>query len=439
MQKHYDVIVIGGGPAGLAASQEAAQSGLNVLVVEQKKDPASVYRSCCANLIIEPGTHSETVRCEDGRIVFESTGFSVPYSGRVIPLTSSVKISPGGKRLTVNGKSPEGYVALSIEKEALLKDMCSNAQSAGVEMLCETRATAARQDDGAVELTVTGKDGERTLTADIAIAADGVNSRIVDSLGLNEEKRTYFARFAVVSYLLEGVDCPHPSSWITFVGKGHTKGNRGQLYMCPKPFHGKTDPPLFELTCGVPSGGISPKQEADYFMSRSTASPWFADARIAETRSAVLNFYTPLIEPVQGRVVVAGDAAAFIETYIQGALMYGYSAGKAVAAHLTQGSGLERYAELWKKTFEYNDPEEIKQATQGFGLHVLDDEDLDYLFALTQGDDIRGFVNEFSDAATVRSAIMQHIDQIRSERPGLARRIETFSDVSVDDALQVSS
>jgi flavin-dependent dehydrogenase len=137
--------------------------------------------------------------------------------------------------------------------------------------------------------------------------------------------------------------------------------------------------------------------------------------------------------------VVVGDAAAFIETYIQGALMYGYSAGKAAAAYLREGIGLEGYAGLWQKSFEYNDPQEIKQATQGFGLHVLDDGDLDYLFSLTRGDDIKGYVNEFSDAATVRSAIMRHIDRIKSDRPALAQRIETFADVSVDDALQVNS
>ncbi len=48
-------------------------------------------------------------------------------------------------------------------------------------------------------------------------------------------------------------------------------------------------------------------------------------------------------------------------------------------------AGLEDYAASWGASFEYNNPEEIKKATQGFGLHVLKDDDLDYLFGLTQG------------------------------------------------------
>ena len=106
--------------------------------------------------------------------------------------------------------------------------------------------------------------------------------------------------------------------------------------------------------------------------------------------------------------------------------------------YLATGSGLEDYAASWGASFEYNNPEEIKKATQGFGLHVLKDEDLDYLFSLTRDDDVRGFVNEFSDPDTVRNALLRHIERIRSERPELAATFEKFGQVSVHDALQVT-
>jgi len=116
--------------------------------------------------------------------------------------------------------------------------------------------------------------------------------------------------------------------------------------------------------------------------------------------------------------------------------MYGYQAGHAINKFLKTGAGLEDYASSWGESFEYNDPEEIKLATQGFGLHVLADDDLDYLFKLTEDDENRGFVNEFSDPITARNALMHNIDTVRQERPELAKTMDNFGKVSVEEALQ---
>ena len=42
----YDLIVVGGGPAGLMASKTAAEDGLKVLLIERKKDITEVKRLC---------------------------------------------------------------------------------------------------------------------------------------------------------------------------------------------------------------------------------------------------------------------------------------------------------------------------------------------------------------------------------------------------------
>jgi len=117
--------------------------------------------------------------------------------------------------------------------------------------------------------------------------------------------------------------------------------------------------------------------------------------------------------------------------------MYGFQAGNAIVKHLKTGKGLKDYARAWGTSFEYNNPEEIKLATQGFGLHVLKDDDLDYLFSLTKGDEIFGFVNEFSDPITTRTALFKHLEQVKRERPELGAKLQKFKDVSVEDALQV--
>ena len=440
MQEAYDVVVVGAGPAGLIAAQTIGESGKSVLLVDIKKDIVKIFRSCCSNLIIEEGTHKETVYYKDGRIHFKENDFSVPYTGKIMPLKNSIKLAPGGIPLKVSGKSPDGDVALSFEKEVLTNDLYKQVKAiSNVEIVNETQALKAENTDDGVIITLRKQGEEFQVKGKAAVAADGVNSKIVQSLGLNETRRKFFAQFAVVSFHMENVDCPYPDSWVTFVGKGHTRAQMGQLYMCPKPHNGQTDPPVYELTLGmpvIPQKNFVIEEELRHFISEGRFSSWFKDMKIIDTRAATLNFYTPLIDPVEGRVVVVGDAAAFIETYIQGAIMYGYQAGNAINKFLETGAGLEDYASSWGESFEYNDPEEIKLATQGFGLHVLSDDDLDYLFKLTEGDENKGFVNEFSDPITARNALMKNIDTVRKERPELAKTMEKFGEVSVEEALQ---
>ena len=443
MNKTYDVIIAGAGPAGLMAAQVLGEAGASVLLVDMKQRIDKVSRACCANLIIEPGTHRETVACSGGAFRFLENKFSIPYGGLIIPLTRSIKLAPGGATFSVRGNNPEGNVALSFEKEILLRGMLERAAGdKNIEIMAGAQAIGAENTGAGVRIKLRSRGGESTAHGSYALAADGVNSRVVASLGLNESRRKFFARFMAIACHIENVDCPYPGAWLTFVGKGQTKAGRGQIYLCPKPHHGAAEPEVYELTVGVPALGPqapSAKTELEHFMTRGRFASWFRHARIIETRAASLNFYTPLINPVEGNVVAVGDSAAFIETYVQGAIMYGYRAARAIASELAGRGGLDEYAAYWKSTFEYNDPREIRKATQGFGLHVLEDGDLDYLFGLTAGDDIRGFVNEFSDNDTVQAVLARHMPQVERERPALAETLKRFGEVSVADALQISN
>ena len=44
--KRYDVIVVGGGPAGLMAAKTAAEDGLKVVLIERKKNITDINRAC---------------------------------------------------------------------------------------------------------------------------------------------------------------------------------------------------------------------------------------------------------------------------------------------------------------------------------------------------------------------------------------------------------
>ena len=75
MAAKYDVIVVGGGPAGLMAARTAKREGLHVLLVEQKKEIPRIRRSCAQALATAPGYNGETVTVEGERIIFHINDF----------------------------------------------------------------------------------------------------------------------------------------------------------------------------------------------------------------------------------------------------------------------------------------------------------------------------------------------------------------------------
>ena len=433
MEKVFDLIVIGAGPAGLTAAVTAAHEGLEVALVERKTEITSIKRSCCSALINEPGTHGEFVTLENNKIKFHCTDFSVPYEGPSIPLQQCIKLSPNGNKLVV--ARDENPVAIALNKESLLEGLLNKVRKLGVTVLNGTQALKAENSDDSVKITVQQNKEPFELTAKTAIVADGVNSRLVNSLGLNKDRKNFGVMQAITYYLMD-VECPHPPAWMVFVGKGHVPSGMGQLYLVPKPQ--KDGSSVYELTYGQPAvGETSLRNDLKWFLDQGTFAPWFKNAKIIKSLSALLTFFTPILEPIAGRALIVGDAASYIEVYNQGGIMYGHEAARAIVSFLKTESGLENYLEFWKKTYGYNQPGSIEAATQAFGLHVLADEELDYIFGLTKNEVHKGYVNEHSSKETTMGAIMSHIGQIKHDRPELAAKIEKFDQVSTEEFLQV--
>ena len=330
------------------------------------------------------------------------------------------------------------YQTSTYKQEAIGKHKgyeYSRSENPTRKVLENTLAEKAENTGDMVTVTVRQYNRSFEIHSNTAIAADGVNSRIVDQLGLNKDRK-FFAQFHVITYYMEHVSCPYPPAWMVFVGKGHTPSGMGQLYMLPKPRENGTT--VYEVTYGCPITDKSAiKNDLDWFISQGRFSQWFQQARCIKTLSAVLRFHTPLAEPVAGRVLVAGDAASFIEVYMQGAMMYGYKAAQAIINFIQNGIGFNDYTSFWKKTYGYNQPGAIEAATQAFGLHVLEDAEVDYLFSLTDREEHAGFVNEFSDRENIMKALLLHSTEIKRDQPALASKLDNFNKRSVEELLQV--
>ncbi len=399
----YDLIVAGGGPGGLMAAKTAAEDGLKVLLVERRKDFADFRRAClqlayfkwvCPDGYLEPFK----IEIDDTKykFVWPKLGISLDYNGPLVPYMSAIWISPSGYRLY---PFKDEFFAFYYPKEAFEVGLLSLVEKAGAEVWLGTTVLGAENTPDGVKVRVRGKSGEQTLEAKKAIAAEGLNSPIVESLGLNK-KRQLFMQIKSASCVLEGVECTipeHQYSWLHFdcpsiaagsFGLGAWGGDRGN-----RKFVGRT---------------------YEEFAKLPIAAPWFRHAKVVKEMAFSCSVRTPIREPVAGNVVIISDAAAPVETWRQGAVACGYQAVKAIEKELNGQKGYPEYINWWQKAFYFNEPGYFKRIVIHSGiLRLCTAEEIDYIYQL------------FQDQRVVPTlAIGKNPELVKKDRPELYEKLK---------------
>jgi flavin-dependent dehydrogenase len=413
----YDVIVCGGGPGGLMAAKTAAEDGLRVLLVERKKDVAEINRTCCQVFYIsyvgatKSGTYCfrEPVRLEIGkennRFIYPSLGFSVDYQGPLRPYYQYPHLSPSGYIIDRYLKHNDKPVTFFFQKEAFLSGLLSQTQKAGAEIWTETVALGAENTGDGVRVKVRTRSGEQTLEARKAIAADGIESKIVDSLGLNRQRKILSTRLKGAGYVMEGVETNLPGSYLLISIPSINRAANIIIYHLA---HGQMMMSTGTLT-EEPASAV-----LDKFMKLPHYAPWFKNARLVR-KTAYGNFIrTPIKEPASGNVVIVGDAGATIETLIQGAVACGYLAVKAIEKELNGKNGYQDYIAWWQQAFEFNDPTYFSTVNRYFSLNSLcSDEEVDYLYKALEG-----------KVGVPAVLIEQNLESFKKERPELYQKLK---------------
>jgi flavin-dependent dehydrogenase len=398
----YDVIVIGGGPGGLMAAKTAAENGLKVLLVERKKELTKINRACLQIFYLKwvcPDGYIEPVKIElspdKTRLHFPVPGCYVDYTGPLKPYCNAIWISPSGYRVYPFKNELFGFF---YDKEHLLAGLLASAEKAGAEVITGAMALGVENTAEGVKISVRTKSGEETLEAKKAIAADGVNSRIVDSLGLNQKRQVFNPKAHGVAYVMEGVEPTipgHETAWLSVKIPGKT---------------------AHKIGIGLMPGDAKWVTEGyQYLMKVPEYTPWFRHARVVKKMAFAATVRTPIREPVAGNVMIIGDAATPIETWIQGAIACGYQAVKAILKELNGQKGYLEYIAWWQKAFFFNDPRyfNIRIVTPALN-RVCSDEEVDYIYKL------------FQDKRVVPTlAIAKNQELIKDERPELYQKIKT--------------
>jgi flavin-dependent dehydrogenase len=261
------------------------------------------------------------------------------------------------------------------------------AEKAGAEVRPETTGMAAENTWGGVRVRVRAKSGEETLEARAAVAADGLESIIVESLGVNPLRQSLGSvQFAFVHYVMEGIETGLPeSSWLTWSIPSINPYSFPGIGAACINMWAENRSALGTLA----TGKLSAESILDKFIKHPKWSGMFRHARTVKKEAMGLSgtMLGPVKEPVVGNVVIVGDAGAPIESWIQGSIACGYMAARAVKRELDGQEGYPNYAAWWRKAFYFNNPRYLGMVGQGFRplARLCTDEEMDFIYELFRG------------------------------------------------------
>lgn len=296
MKNKYDVLVIGGGPAGAIAAKTAVEKGLSACIVEKRPAIGAPVR--CAEGIGKEAL-LEFIEPDPRWISAEMTGADI--------------VAPDGFCMKLGSAMAGSKVGYVLDRKFFDRELVWKAAEAGADVAVKSRATAPIIEDGVVKGAKIEAGGKvSNVHATVVIAADGVESKFSKWCGIDT---TVPVReiMSSVQYVMTDIDID-PGATVFYLG--NEVAPEGYLWVFPK---GKRTANVGIGISGKKSGeGHRAKDYLDRFVKTT-----FPHGKTIEFIPGGVSVCRPLPCTVADGLIIAGDAARVVDPLTGGGIYNG--------------------------------------------------------------------------------------------------------------------
>jgi geranylgeranyl reductase family protein len=367
---YYDVIVIGGGPAGLIAAKKVASAGFKVCVIEEHQEIG--YPSKCSGLFSVSGLKSLKLDLDPSLISTTIKG------GRFY--------SPEGREIVAYSDVERARV---VERKLFDKFLAREAARAGAEIKLRTRADKVNIGSN-VSVHIKGVEGRAELQSAILVGADGVGSNVARWVGMKTPSKVV----AAAQVEVEEAEV-EPDIAEVYFGREYAPNFYG--WILPK---GE----VYEVGVGVraPEGKTPMQYLKKFIAEHPIAKRKITGKSFLEVNIGAIPVGYP-VETARERVLLVGDAAGQTKASTGGGVITG-----GIAAQIAGSACIKALEEEdFSADFLRREYEDKWQKELGLELRVhaalrelfdsLSDDDLEYLFQLAIDEKVSELMVKYRD------------------------------------------
>ena len=329
-EHHYDLVIVGGGPAGSSAAYAAAKNGIKVALLEKENSIA------------------ETVRTSGVTWIQNIKEFGIP-NDCFNPIKNFSFCSPNNE-VTISDTIPRAAV-LDVRKT--YRWLANEAGNVGVDIFVEMNIkNVIKNEKGDITgVSGTGPNGETTFHAKVVIDASGFQSTVCKAMGFAPQWERFGAG-AEYEMKAENVDS---ETWWLMVGQEYSPAGYAWIFPLGK------DMVRIGVGVGKPESNVDPTQRLKEIIEKKLG-PIKKLGKLTE-----IEFHYGLIpndglsrKTVFNNLILVGDSAGqanpLVLEGIRYAIKFGRVAGKVASDAIKSGNtdkeSLYPYEDNWRKAIE---------------------------------------------------------------------------------------
>ena len=355
---NFDLVIVGGGPAGSSAAFEAAKRGISVALLEKEESIA------------------QTVRTSGVTWIQNIKEFGIP-DDCFNPITNYSFCSPNNE-VTISDVVPRAAV-LDVRKT--YRWLAQQAEKEGAEIFVKTNINNVIKNDNGDIIGVTGTNpqGEIEFNSKVVIDASGFPSTVCKAMNFAPQWKRFGAG-AEYEVKAENVD---KDTWWLMVGQKYSPAGYAWIFPVSK------DIVRIGVGIGKPESPVDPTERLKELMENKVG-PIEKLGKITP-----IEFHYGLIpndglsrKTVYNNLILVGDSAGqanpLVLEGIRYAIKFGRVAGRVASEAIKEGKtdekALEPYEESWRKEIQSKINSAGKVQDRWIGLSDEDwDKELDII------------------------------------------------------------